>query len=279
MNKVYDCFPFFNEMDVLEIRLHELNNVVDYFVIVEATRTHQKKQKELHLDLDDDRIKEFKEKIIHIVVDDYPTFFTNWKRVKAWDYEKHQRSAISRGLVNAKENDIIIISDADEIPIAEKIIKNINFDKPVVFQQLFFYYFLNFAMTKAPEETCTLEKNGFILWRGSVMTRFKDFKDANTTRSLRSNPKTSQIENGGWHFSYIGGIEIVMKKLKASPHAKEAKQVLKDLDDKEKIEKIIASGEDLFNRGMSFKALPLSNLFPIFIRNNLEKFERLLWKV
>lgn len=279
MSKVYDCFPFFNEMDIMEIRFNELNNIVDYFVVVEATRTHQKKEKELFLDLNDKRIKKFKEKIIHIVVDDYPNFFTKWRRPKAWDYEKHQRKAIERGLVNVNDDDIILISDADEIPRAEKIIENITFKKPMVFQQLFSYYFLNFFMTDAPEETCTLQKNGLIFWRGSVMTRYKDFKDANLIRNLRSDSNTLQIENGGWHFSYIGNIDFIINKLKASPHAKEAKQALTDLDDRGKIEKVISSGGDLFNRDMSFKAFPISESFPRYVVENLQRFESLLCKI
>jgi beta-1,4-mannosyl-glycoprotein beta-1,4-N-acetylglucosaminyltransferase len=279
LSKVYDCFTFFNEMDLLEIRLNELNKVVDYFVIVESTRTFQKKPKPLYLDMDDERIIQFKDKIIHIVVDDFPNFFTHWRIPKTWDYENHQRNAIARGLVNAEPDDIIIVSDVDEIPNAKKIAENLIFNKPIIFQQRFFYYFLNYVITKAAPEECLLTKDDVVFWRGSVMIKFKDFTTAREVRNLRNDHSMDQIEEGGWHFSYIGGIEAIISKLKSFSHAKEAKQLLNDIDDKERISAMIASGYDLFNRDMAFKVLPLSEPFPEYLLNNTNKYEKLLYQV
>ena len=267
MAKVYDCFTFFNEMDLLEIRLNELDEEVDYFVIVESTRTFQKRDKPLYLNLNDERIVKFKDKIIHIVVDDFHNFFTHWRVPKTWDYENHQRNAISRGLMNAKPDDIIIVSDVDEIPNAKKLAENINLNKPVVFQQRFFYYFLNYIMTKATSESSIIQKNNMIYWRGSVMIRYKDFTSAREVRNLRNDLSMTQIEEGGWHFSYIGGIDAIISKLKSFSHVKETKQLLNNADDKEKISKIISQGKDLFDRDMSFKALPLSEPFPKYLIN------------
>ena len=229
MAKVYDCFTFFNEMDLLEIRLNELDEEVDYFVIVESTRTFQKKDKPLYLNLNDERIVKFKDKIIHIVVDDFPNFFTHWRVPKTWDYENHQRNAISRGLINAKPDDIIIVSDVDEIPNAKKLADNINLNKPVVFQQRFFYYFLNYIMTKATSESSIIQKNNMIYWRGSVMIKYKDFTSAREVRNLRNDLTMTQIEEGGWHFSYIGGIDAIISKLKSFSHVKETKQLLNNV--------------------------------------------------
>jgi beta-1,4-mannosyl-glycoprotein beta-1,4-N-acetylglucosaminyltransferase len=279
LSKVYDCFTFFNEMDLLEIRLNELDSVVDYFVIVESTRTFQKKPKPLYLDMDDERIVKFKNKIIHIVVDDFPNFFTHWRIPKTWDYENHQRNAIGRGLVNAEPDDIIIVSDVDEIPNAKKITENLIFNKPIIFQQRFFYYFLNYVITKAAPEECLLTKDDVVFWRGSVMIKFKDFTTAREVRNLRNDHSMDQIEEGGWHFSYIGGIDAIISKLKSFSHAKEAKQLLNDIDDKERISAMIASGHDLFNRDMAFKVLPLSEPFPEYLINNVTKYEKLLYQV
>ncbi len=279
MAKVYDCFTFFNEMDLLEIRLNELDEVVDYFVVVESTRTFQKKDKPLYLNLNDERIVKFKDKIIHVVVDDFPNFFTYFRVPKTWDYENHQRNAISRGLMNAKPDDIIIVSDVDEIPNAKKLADNINLNKPVVFQQRFFYYFLNYIMTKATSESSIIQKNNMIYWRGSVMIRYKDFTSAREVRNLRNDLSMTQIEEGGWHFSYIGGIDAIISKLKSFSHVKETKQLLNNADDKEKISKIISQGKDLFDRDMSFKALPLSEPFPKYLINNIKKYEKLLYPI
>ena len=279
MPKVYDCFSFFNEFDVLEIRLNELSSVVDYFVIVESTRTFMKKEKPLLFDISDPRFIKFKEKIIHIVVDDFPNFFTHWRIPKCWDYENHQKNAVERGLVNAMPDDIIIVSDLDEIPNPKKILKNFSRQEPVVFQQRFFYYFLNYVITDAPPESCLVQKNNMIYWRGSVMVRKRDFTSFREIRNLRNDPIHYEEEEGGWHFSYIGGIESIIYKLKSFSHAKEAKKILHDIDDKEKITEIIMSGHDIFNRNMFFKALPLTEPFPQYMLDNIQKYEKLLCPV
>lgn len=111
MPRVFDCFPFFNELDVLEIRLTELDPLVDYFVIVEATLTHTGKPKPLYFDENRGRYNRFSRKIIHVVVDDLPS-----EPSDHWGREISQRQAIMRGLELARPDDRIITSDCDEIP-------------------------------------------------------------------------------------------------------------------------------------------------------------------
>ena len=96
--KVYDTFAFFNEMELLELRLRELNDVVDYFVLVEATRTFQKKEKPLYYELNKDRFKEWHHKIIHVVVDKYPTFWTKLRPVTTWHYDNHQKEGVLKAV-------------------------------------------------------------------------------------------------------------------------------------------------------------------------------------
>ena len=109
--RVFDCFPFFNELDVLEIRLSELDALVDHFVIVEATRTHTGKQKPLYFADNRKRYDRYAHKIIHVVVDDLPE-----GQADHWGREIFQRQAIVRGLGDARPDDRIISSDCDEIP-------------------------------------------------------------------------------------------------------------------------------------------------------------------
>lgn len=277
MSKVYDCFTFFNELDLLEIRLHELNPVVDYFVLVEATRTFQKQSKPLYYAENKERFREFSEKIIHVVVDDFPNFFSCWRVPKAWDYEHHQRNAIGRGLISAKSDDIIIISDIDEIPSASKVKEHHTYPGPQVFQQRLFYYFLNYAVEQLPLEACLLQNNGLIYWRGTVMLPYRDYASARATRNLRNDPTTRQIEEGGWHFSYIGGIDAILSKLKSFSHASEAQTVLNDLGDTAKVKEIVASGRDIFGRPMSFRQLSLSEPFPRYLVEHAERFSPLLY--
>ena len=109
--RVFDCFPFFNELDILEIRLAELDPLVDHFVIVEATRTHTGKPKPLYFADNRKRYDRYADKIIHVVVDDLPSGPSDH-----WGREIFQRQAIVRGLGDARPDDRIISSDCDEIP-------------------------------------------------------------------------------------------------------------------------------------------------------------------
>src|ERR1700679_2349278 len=104
---IYDCFTFFNELDILEIRLNVLKNVVDKFVLVEATRTFQGKEKNLFFEENKIRFKEFEDRIIHIVIDTYPVNEGN----SAWFLEDYQRNMIMDGLKNCTEYDRILVSD------------------------------------------------------------------------------------------------------------------------------------------------------------------------
>ena len=123
---IYDCFSFFNELDILEIRLNTLNEVVDKFVLVEAPWTFTGNPKPLYFEENKERFKLFLDKIIHIVADQPPVSPTVTERENAWIRESHQRNSINAGLNNAKNNDLIIISDLDEIPNPQ-IIKKIIF--------------------------------------------------------------------------------------------------------------------------------------------------------
>ena len=111
---VYDCFQFFNELDILKLRLRILNPVVDKFVISEATTTFSNIPKPLYYEENKEMFAEFSDKIIHVVVDDTPPGDTHVR-------DTFQKSAVGRGLKDCTDDDIIIFSDLDEIPNPEKI--------------------------------------------------------------------------------------------------------------------------------------------------------------
>ena len=135
------AFSFFNELDLLEIRLHELNDVVDKFVIVEANKTHSGLEKPLWYLRYRSRYQDFWKKIIHIVVDDMPMspdeiqaaispqdrkwLDTGYQLGDNWVRERYQRNAIMRGLIDCSPDDIIIIEDADEM-VRPEILANIR---------------------------------------------------------------------------------------------------------------------------------------------------------
>lgn len=137
---VYDCIPFFNELDILNLRLHILDPLVDKFIIEEATVTFSGEPKELCFAKNKELFKEFLPKIEYIVVDNSPVQMTTHER------DKFQKNALERGLKNASDEDVIILSDADEIP-NPKVLKEIidHFDSGKVYHlaQRMFYCYLN----------------------------------------------------------------------------------------------------------------------------------------
>lgn len=274
---IYDCFLFFNELDLLEIRLNELYSVVDKFVLVEATRTFQKEDKPLYYSENKERFKQFSDKIIHVVVDRYPGFFYKFRVPTAWDYDVYQKNQIASGLRGCRPEDVIIISDLDEIPSAEKIAEYKDRLGVRVFQQRLSYYFVNCVAVDAPPANHLIKREGALYWRGSVMTDYKDFKSVKDTRLLRDmqGPGIIQIENGGWHLSFLGGWEKVRYKLKSWAHAKETKYNPSFLDDK-RLEEVIVKGEDLFNLGFRFNFCDLDEKYPQYLLKNKDKFAHLI---
>ncbi len=285
---IYDCFTFFNELDLLEIRLNILNDYVDKFVLVEATKTHQGKDKPLFFEQNKNRYKKFLDKIIHIVVDDMPEYNGN----NSWELERFQRNAIQRGLKTANQNDIIIISDIDEIPDLSKIdFSHLNRNTFYIFRQRMFYYFIN-CMNNA--------QNGNYRWCGSVLYKYSPeiypqqirnlsiklqglFSDKliykiiaffNKLKLVYSKGwKLKFIKDGGWHFSYLGGVEMIIKKIESFAHTEYNKETFKDA---KSIEDAINNGKDIFGRNFSYKFVPLDDTFPEYILKNQNLYQHLI---
>lgn len=147
---IYDCFTFFNELDLLEIRLNILNDFVDKFVLVEGNKTHTGNKKRFVFEENKQRFESFLDKIIYIKVDDFPQLDISAKDEfgNRWILENFQRDAIIRGLTNCKPNDIILISDVDEIPNPNAIKKYKN--GICVLEQKMMHYFLNNICVTTP---------------------------------------------------------------------------------------------------------------------------------
>lgn len=273
---IYDCFTFFNELDLLEIRLNVLNDVVDKFVLVEATKTHAGQDKPLYFEENKARFEKFNDKIIHIIIDDYPEYETSWT------YENHQRNCITRGLVECKDEDIILISDLDEIPNPEIISKYSKTDGIKLLEQNMYYYFVNYTNVTYP------------VWRmGTKMLSYKDFfnsldnikigyneflieklNQGTTPTKIRLYKKVKHIKNAGWHFSYCGGIDAIAYKIKSFSHQEFNSE---EFTDKEEIKKRIENGEDIFRRkGFKYEAVKLDSTFPQYILDNKEKYSNLI---
>ena len=138
---VYDCFQYFNEDHIVDLRLNILNKFVDYFVISESTKTHQGKNKKINFNLNN--FSKFKKKIIHIVADYKEEINFDQHVGGESPIEQHQRNSLINGIEKASSNDLIILSDSDEIPDLSKLFKINPNKKFIAFSQKIFVYKLN----------------------------------------------------------------------------------------------------------------------------------------
>ena len=149
---IYDCFQYFNEEHIADLRFNILNEFVDYFVIVESTVNHQGKEKKLLFDIN--KYPKFKKKIKYIIVDDTPENIKKPHEGGESLVEQHQRNSLMKVLDKAEDEDIVILSDVDEIPNLKKL-NLFNKEKYAVFSQKMFMYKFNLL---------NLEEND---WHGS----------------------------------------------------------------------------------------------------------------
>ena len=213
--KVYDCFIFFNELELLELRLELLNPYVDYFVLVEMCKTFNGKDKPCYFADNKDCFDKYKDKIIYICPEDIPEYIQGDREELGFilDYPmiSFQRNSIIKGLVDCEPEDIILFSDFDEFPNPKIInelkesfgkIKKSSYVKlfdtdALLFEQEFFYYNFN----------CKQK----IKWYGTIAVKYKNLVNPQILRECRN--ALPYVQNGGWHFSYFGGTEYIKTKI------------------------------------------------------------------
>lgn len=232
--KIYDCFMFFNEIEMLQFRLKELYNEVDYFVIVEATKGFTGKNKSLYYKENCKLFENFKNKIIHVVVDDLK------KDVNPWINESYQRNSLKRGLINIASEDILLLGDVDEIPNKnsfEKIKTYAKINDFVVLVQDMFYYNTNCFVSE------------WISARALTYKSFQNFKnDAHEIRLTKLKNKNVHFEkDGGWHFSYFGNAKKSLEKIRNFSHQEYNNENITE----EHIQNCINLKIDLFHRELN----------------------------
>lgn len=217
--KIYDVFYLFNELDLLEIRLNILNDYVDYFVIIESTESFSGLPHELQYEAHKERFAPWKDKIIYYVVNDFPkdaallAVAQHNSNVGAgehyWVREFYQKESAKKALAGLADDDIVFISDCDEIwnPLRLKELTDFSKSEIIRPKQLAYYYYLN--------NRCS-EING---WTGTIAAQYKTIRD-NCLNDLRTRSKTKfiEIDSGGWHFGFMGGVAGAMKKLTEWQH-------------------------------------------------------------
>jgi beta-1,4-mannosyl-glycoprotein beta-1,4-N-acetylglucosaminyltransferase len=242
---IYDCFPFFNELEILEIRLHTLDAVVDKFVIVESTKTFQSNPKPLYFQEYASRFRQFQKKIIHIVDSKMPIADDSWLTYR------HQLNCIHNGLIQCGDNDIISISDVDEIPNPDRIREFDPAQKLKRLNQRMFYYYLN----------CET----FYNWSPGYITPYSVIKDVDLLDVRdRKIGGDDRLSNGGWHFSYVGGTQRIIAKLEAFSH-KEYNSI--EFKDPVKLLEHLNNKTDLFGRESDFKIVQIDSTFPQYIQD------------
>jgi len=229
--KVYDCFLFNDELQLLSLRLHFLDDAVDYFVLVESKRTLAGSGKPLHFANHQHLFAPFLHKIIYLQA---PV-----NNLPAWEYEYFQRDYIREGLKHCKDEDWIHISDVDEIPNLKEIIPAIEpYKAPVLVKVPMFYYWLNLLSNK--------------YWAYNLLGKWKDIKPISV--GYRGNEYYTSFKkfadpavNTGWHFSYLFGTDIkkYQEKIRSFAHQEYNKPYYLN---PERIYKCIVLGVDLFER-------------------------------
>jgi len=293
---IYDCFMYFDEDLLLDLRLNALDKYVKKFVITEATYTHNGSKKKLNFDIQ--KFSKFRNKIEYIIVDEQPP---NIRELDEKDSSKvreeklilngmardyFQRENLKKGLEKLNEEDIVIISDLDEIPDLKKL----NFYKInnniVIFQQKMFYYKFNLLYDK-------------FIWAGSKAVKYKNFISPQWLRNVKSKKYSSwridtffskkkytnlyHINDGGWHFTCIRSPEDLEKKLLNFAHHYEFEQSGLKIND---IRKLIKEKRVMYDHNVDQKGYKWSGkailknidikLLPSYISENAEKFQEWL---
>jgi beta-1,4-mannosyl-glycoprotein beta-1,4-N-acetylglucosaminyltransferase len=244
---IYDCFTFFNELEMLEFRLEELSDKIDRFVLCESTRTFSGSEKELLFLKNKARFSRWNDRIIHIIVDDMPM------NGNAWDREHHQRRSIARALMSVNQNDVILISDVDEIPNKE-VIGKVGF-----YHQYLSYYYVNVRNQRLWSGTCCI-----------LGEHFRQNMDIQYYRELTFKYSYPQVINGGWHFSFLMPPELISLKLKSYAH-QEHNQIR--FTSPEEIKAKIINIQDIADRPTEkFAKVMIDDSFPKTLLNNLKKY-------
>ena len=289
---IYDCFMYFDEDLLLDLRLHTLNKFVKKFVITEATYTHNGNKKKLNFDIE--KFRKFKDKITYIIVDDQPHNImpllkgeAKHKRGEklilngmARDY--YQRESLLKGIKEAEENDLIIISDLDEIPNLNQLNFNEIGNNIVIFEQKMFYYKLNlFYEDYIWQGTKAVKRKNFISpqWLRNIKGKKYSKWRLDTFFSKKKYSNLLFVKNGGWHFTCLKSPEELEKKLLNFAHHYEFEESGLKLDDIKKLikDKRVMYDHTVDQKGYKWSGKSIlknldSKFLPDHVSSNLGKY-------
>jgi beta-1,4-mannosyl-glycoprotein beta-1,4-N-acetylglucosaminyltransferase len=282
--KIYDIVTFFNEIELLEIRLNILDKYVDYFIIIEATETFTGIPKKLYFEENKNLFKKWEHKIIHYITNDTPKDREDLKNKltheknndlskqiindtltsdnvplgqNQWLKEFYQKESIKKALIGIKDDDFCYISDVDEIWNPEIII---DYSKDYIFKyrQDPYVYYLN-----------NRSNENWVGWTGPIATKYKNIKN-NCLNHLRTHKKTKGfiIKNSGWHFTFQGEADRIIKKLESYGH-----QEINTNKIKSKLKETLLLNKDI--RGRHIKFWKDESNLPKYLLENKQKYIKL----
>ena len=294
--KIFDCFMYFDEETVLELRLNILDKYVDYFVIVESSFTHKGDKRDLKFN--HQKFKKFKDKLIYITYDEEPPEIRknlinekDSEAIKSFKYienailrENGQRNYILKGLDLANNDDMILISDVDEIPNLENLELSKIQEKIILFKQDMFYYKFNLKLPNLDWTGTKGCKKKFLKspqWLRNIKDRKYPIYRLDTLFSDTKYIDIKFINNGGWHFSNIKTPSEIEHKLRSYLHHREFDENPMSVKEIDKIIKNKRAIYDLkvdkkvnkIGDGSKLEKYPINKL-PKFLQNNLKNFEK-----
>ena len=291
--KIFDCFMYFNEDVLLNLRLNMLDKYVDYFVIVESSFTHKGDKRNLRFN--SKKYEKFKNKIIYLVYDNRPKGIQeilndDHEDIKSEKYilnsilrENGQRNYILDGLKDANDEDLILISDIDEIPNLEKLeINKIN-QKIIMFSQEMFYYKFNLKLPNffwTGTRACKKKYLKSPQWLRNIKVRKYSFFRFDVLFSKTKFINIKIIDNGGWHFTYLKNADEIEHKLRSYLHHREFDLNPISINEINNIIKNKIAIYDLaldkrtqkIGHGKKLEKYPLDKL-PKFLLNNLHNYQ------
>jgi beta-1,4-mannosyl-glycoprotein beta-1,4-N-acetylglucosaminyltransferase len=258
---VFDCCMFFNELDMLDLRFNVLNDVVDYFVVVESGMTHSGQPKPYTFwdAYEAGRYDAFKDKLIYARLPEL-------QGANAWERERFHRAHIGNVLrFNAAPEDIVIVGDADEIVdpycvhgFREVAARNPNWGAAKL-ELDFYYYDFNHRVRQG--------------WAIGACQWWVE-QDANRIRACEFSMPPLVVDQGGWHFSYFGDAAAIMQKAQAFMHFDWIEHYGLTQD---KVQAALDAGKDLWGRNLQIERVPLNAMLPQYVRENVDKYAALGW--
>ena len=277
--KIYDCFTYCGEDLLLKIRLESLFNKVDKFIIIEGNKYFNGETKSKFFDIN--KFEKYQKKINYYFIEDYPKHVGN-----NWEYEFYQRNQIKRGLTGLIDEDIILISDVDEIPNLKKVnFLNIK-EKIIMFQQDMFYYKFNLKLPQyvwVGTKGCRKKDLISPQWLRNIKDKRYPFYRLDTFFSKNKYSSIRFISDGGWHFTNIKSAKEIEYKLRSYLHHLEfdinpltVEEIKEIMDNKHAIYNLnVDQRATKFGKGPKLLKFEFDRL-PDYIKKNKKKFERWL---